>query len=717
LCIVALAAGTIGAAPVLAQNEGTSTQSTAQTNGALIRDYIHYVLIARPDLAKANADAVFASGIEDADLYRLVDDLDLSKSLDDAIVRSMRIDELKAVAAEFQQRLDSGRLAVARDPDEIARHVGNLLGTARARKMAGDALRNAGDYAVPQLLNVLTDSTQSRALKTEVLSILASLGPRAVGPLTAALPFLDGVTQEAVCDVLGQIGYGGSLPALLSLSADASAVSNARTAAARNYVRLGGKEGDSLAGSWLALGEAFWAESESLIAWPAEPENNVWSFRAGSGLVGIPVPTSIYSEVMVMRCAREALAADPSSAPAAALWVAANFRRVDQIGGATDPTYGADMRAPQFYAVTAGPGVCQAVLARAIDDLNAPLARHAIAALASNAGGASLWSSGEQPSPLVRALDFPERRVAYDAALVLAKALPAEPFPGSDRVVPVLGSAVRTGDAKLAAVIASSEEDQRAIAANLRGMGFTVIPPRASYEAMRTDLADVVGVDLFVTSIAPDAVSPTVAAIHADPRLAATPVLAMVDGVSEGGLRGEFESDRRVSVTRVGLAETQLRNAVLMLAQRNNGDFITADEAANYTASALQSLRDIAIRNTPAYSVAGAETALIGALNNLKGDVRLTAADTLAWINTQTAQFALIEAALGESDPMLQVSLMSIAGDSARRWGSHASDKQIESLRNLVAKDRGPVGTAAAETLGAMNQPASSVVAFINSKR
>lgn len=682
-----------------------------------IEDFIHSVLTARVDWAHANAQALVESGISDADLYRLIDELERYEpsDLDDALVRAARVAELEDIAGQLQRRINKGRVDVARDPDEIERHIRNLTGSARGRLMAEEALRAAGEYAVPQLLDVLVNSDRSE-LKARVESVLSVIGRQAVTPLSVALPHLDAVSQERVARILGDIGHFHALPALYTVMNSPNATPAVRQAAQSAYAELGGDPNVTGADLWLALAELYWGEARSLIAWPSEDANNVWAYESSIGLTALPVPTSIFSEVMVMRSTEDALRAAPDSLSGLSLWIAGNFRRSDQLADETDPTYGDDRRAPLFYAVAAGPDAAQLVLDRANRDLNARLARHAIRALSGTAGDASLWVDGSQPTPLVAALEFPERRVRYDAALALGKALPTETFFGSDRVVPVLASAIRTGDRRFAAVLAEGDEDQRTLAANLRDMGFTVLPPHGSYEEVRGDLAEAPGVDLFVILAGVSDLPGTVASIQADPRIAASPVLIISPSSQVSEWRSTFEGNARVGIVRLGLDNEQMTTAINNLLATTTGELMTGEEAANYAAESLRTLRDIAVKDTAAFDITRAESALVEALQTFTGDLRLTAAQTLSWLDTRGAQSALLDAALAEADEATRIAFLDAAANSAKRYGSYATDRQVAELINLVRTSAGPVATAAAQAHGALNLPPSNTVPLILSE-
>jgi len=711
LCLLGLlvACLPVAALPVMAQANGSGDKPREVQ---LLEDFIHYVLVARPELAHSSAQAIVESEITDADLYRMIDDMGVWSRLDDALVRAAKVAELEDISGRLQMRINTGRIDMARDPEEIARHIQNLVGSPRGFLMAKDALQAAGEYAVPQLLDVLIGANTTE-MKVQCTEILKEIGRQAVTPLTVALPHVEAVTQERLCDILAQINYFHAVPALRTLMNNGNAVEAARAAAARAHQRLGSLADASTVDSWLTLGELYWSESPSLVAWPTEATNNVWHYGPGAGLYAVPVPTRIFSEVLAMKCAEQALRQDANSLSALSLWIAANFRRSDQLGDESDPTYGADRRPPLFYAVASGPAACQMVLDRANRDLNARLARHAIGALDGTAGGASLWLGGDQPSPLIDSLAFPERRVRYDAALALGRALPMDSFDGSDRVVPILGGAIRTGDERFAAVIADNEENQRGLASNLRDMGFTVLPPRSSFAALRGDLAAAPGVDLFLIMTAGDRLDEIVSSIQMDMQISATPIALLTSSENLASVRSRFEDNRRVAVIRLGLSQDQLGSSLQALIARTTGDLITPQEADAYAAESLVVLRDIAVRNSGAFDIKMAETALVEALTNFTGDLRLTAAQTLTWVNSSRAQSALLTAALAEQDEGVQVLLLELVAQSAKRFGSYASQSQVSSLVGLVKTSIGPVATAAAQAHGALNLPASNMVPMI----
>src|SRR5262249_47065322 len=148
------------------------------------------------------------------------------------------------------------------------------------------------------------------------------------------------------------------------------------------------------------------------------------------------------------------------------------------------------------------------------------------------AGGTGLWSGGDR-RPLLEAIAYPNRRVQYEAALALGAAQPRQPFQGSERVVPILASAIRDASARYAIVIAPDAERQNAIADILRGKGYRLLPPSARLTDMEQAIADAPGIDLIVgwyEGLPPASAVDFVQQVRGRSTMAATPVLILTSG-------------------------------------------------------------------------------------------------------------------------------------------------------------------------------------------
>ena len=363
----------------------------------LVGDFLHYVLIAKPDLAEAAGRQLFESGITDAQLAELVSENDLGDKFDRSLSRGRGMAGVGPMVTEFEKRLEEGRLELARNQDRIQEAIGMLNGSLRAQMMGKRRLIEAGEYAVPQLLDVLVASKDPE-VEIRVIEVIEEIKRQAVLPLCAALPELSATVQTKVCRMLSKIGWPTAMPYLLKVATSRQSTPEVKDAAMTAFRRLGGTSTD-VSAAFTALGRKFFAQEQSLIAYPADPVNMVWNYGPHSGLVQTPVPTSIFCQVMAMRSARTALAADPSNRMALAVFVAADLRRENQIGaGETDP-FAADAKyTPQFFATAAGSSIARDVLAMAIDGSDTALVRAAISALGMTVErGRMVGAGGRQP--------------------------------------------------------------------------------------------------------------------------------------------------------------------------------------------------------------------------------------------------------------------------------------------------------------------------------
>ncbi|MFG0274022.1 MAG: hypothetical protein ACF8QF_03085 [Phycisphaerales bacterium] len=688
----ALAIDTATPAYAQAQNQPTREQ--------LLSDFNHYVLIRNDDLALANARALLERGMEPVEFVALIEDSGReAERFEDAIRRAMVVPALEGVSGDLFKMFEQGKLDRARDPNQIAQNIQFLIQNPRARLLAAERLRAAGEYAVPQLLQVLV-ARSNPALETEVQRILISMGADAVAPLSAALLDVDPITQERLARALGYIGSRASLPYLASLRDNAGSEA-AATSAREAILRIATADDDinDVASLYLALAEAYYAEQTSLTRFPREEHQLLWSFDPGVGLFPTAIRTPVFHETRAMALAETTLALDPTMEDAAALWIASNFsREIDSPAGYTSPAYDR-ARDAKYYAVASGARISQMVLARALEDSDTPLARRTLEALRLTAGGSSIAEAG----PLTDALVYPDRRVQYEAALALASARPATPFPGAERVVPLLASAVRTSGDRFAVVIARAPEEQQRLNDLLSGMGFTVLAPASTLSGVATAVAEAPGVDLVVTSLAPGATRETIAEASADPRLRAAPLLALLPGDEQIELFFQTNTNERIAAVRAGVNDQQFAQAVEDVSERALGPAVGADEAYTYAYDSLSSLRDLAVSGGSVLDPLDAARSLVIALDEIGDtDLRYGVADVLSNLNSQSVQQALMTAAMDEEGDT-RVDMLDLVAHSAKRFGNMLDRRQIASLGRLASEGGDDEATAAAALLGALN--------------
>ena len=720
--LIAVLAGSAASTTVAAQQPAKGAKDSE-----LVLDFVHYVRIDRADLAKSYGEALLAklpapfgtakgeAAMKLADFVALVDQTGEVQRFEEAAARAQRVGELEAVAARLLKAYETGKLEHARNPDEITRNIAMLTGEQRARLIARERLAYAGEYATPQLLGALTNRS-NLALAAEARQLLSDMGKQAVMPLSVALAKLDGAAQEQVISVLANIPYNTSVPFILD-AANTSASANVKTAADKAVKAItGGLEPSTTAArQFAALGESYYGEPASLTSFPGEAFQLVWNYDPASGLVATPVDTRVYHEVMAMRLAERALKADPAGGDALALWLAANLKReIETPAGYENPALGKDHRGAMYFAVAAGAKPMQRVLARALDDRNTPLARKAIAALASSAGSATLVDTSSR-NALIEALRYPSRRVQTEAALALAAASPTTTFDGSDRVVPVLGSAIRDAGAKFAAVIAGDVETQQSLANVARGLGYTVLPAGNSLETVEAGLGEAPGVDLVLVDLPAKSTDAAITAIRGNPRFAATPVLALLSQADLLDVGTKFDRDTTVRLLRSGTQPAQQAEAAKQLVAAAVGGDVSAGEGASYQDRALSTLRDLAMTANPVYNVADASGPLVAALGSAKGALRVRLAEVLSHVGDKRVQVALADAALAASGDD-QITLLGYVASSARRSGNLLDARQIHTLLAQASQGEDAHATAVAALIGALGLSNESLVPLITGK-
>ncbi|NJL30485.1 MAG: hypothetical protein HC898_02000 [Phycisphaerales bacterium] len=402
-------------------------QNSAGDLAASWADFNHYVLIARPDLAAASAKQLIAG-----DQYKLLDTVEASDYRDDfgrILERARRTKGLEELADQLAKKIQDAKIARSREGKRIADDILKLSGGTRENLNATARLAAAGQFAAPQFLGTLLNDRASN-LHPFVLKAVVSIGQPMIAPLATALPQLPPRAMIQVAQSLADIGYPRALPAIKQVLENPQTDPDARKAVQAAYTRLSAASnlpGDlSAAQLHLRLGQNFYQTATVGGSLPGfdEPKNVgiLWEYKPDIGLIAIEVPGKVYGDVLAMRSAHEALTLAPDMEQALVLWLTANLRRENRLGGQPDLSYPSNLREPGYYLKLAGPTRQHAVLERALEDGDVALAFDAINALADTAGASSLVSKTAGSQPLIRALYHADRRVRIRAALVLARA-------------------------------------------------------------------------------------------------------------------------------------------------------------------------------------------------------------------------------------------------------------------------------------------------------
>ncbi len=410
-------------------------------------DFLHYTKIGRLDLAKrygqalldANPDPVALHGLTLANPQGYDIMLRVNESAPDR--------ELAAITEKVIAVVDQGQFVRRSDPSLVVLEVQRLNTTERGKMIAMKRLRDAGEFAIPFLLDVIANPNR-RAELPNVVWAMPRIGQQAVRPLAAALQTANPAVKAEVISAMGQIGYPQSLPYLKHVvESDSSA--ELRSLATRSIQEIDPTAlSVSAAELFFGLAEKYYDHHESLGAESKAGKSNVWFWdREKRRLVWNVVDSRYFHELMAMRCCEWTLQADPEFGRAIGLWLA-GFFKAEATGEPMPSYFGQSHADASVYATTAGPEYLHQALARGLDDGDRDVALGATEALIVTAGQKAIFVPIGPVQPLLQALIFGDAAVRYTSAIAIANAGPQGQFGESGLVMDNLAEAIRLDGAE-----------------------------------------------------------------------------------------------------------------------------------------------------------------------------------------------------------------------------------------------------------------------------
>jgi len=702
------------AAPAAAQNKTVADHW---------EDFVHYVQIAKPDLALAHGQWLLDQAPE-AELLDAVEASRVAGTYEQILARAQNTETTRELAVKLTKKIQDARFKRARDPERIKQDIQRLAQGERARVNALERLRAAGQFASKELLKALLNPDEAR-MHPYVLGAMVTIGRDMAYPLSEAISEMEPVAMGQIAEVLGEIGYPRALPYLKRVMENEKVDPHAKSIVARAYQGIAKSQAlpddISAAELFLTLGRNFYAaatNTRNVLPGLDAVDNTgvVWVYNRDAGLVDIHVPAAIFGDVLAHRAARSALQLQPNLDPALSLWLMANLRRENRLAGVTDgkdASYPPAWNAPMFYLKASHPHRAHDVLERALTDGDAELSRDAIAALTDIAGTDQLVNKEGTIQPILRALGYPDRRVRYEAAFGLTNARPKAPFPGSYRVVPVLAEAVRQTETRYALVVTSTQDRFNEIGSILKELGYSAFGG-LSLDKSADELALKPGIDLIVTDLDAGGVDALYRASNDDYKLTAVPIVAFGTQGNVIRLTETYRDNRRVFAAQYAPEAAAMKPAIEAARASYVGKEIAADEATKYASRALTLLREIAMSRDQVFNILDAQPALIEALKDTRPEIVKQAGGVLALLNTDDAQRALAVAALDDARPEdVRISLLGSLAESSTHYGSKLTEVQLDGLRAMLDTAKADLGTAAARAFGAHSQPTAKVVDLI----
>jgi hypothetical protein len=673
----------------------------------VVEAFLHYGTLARYDVAGIEGKKILDSGAAPKDILEAFETAAGRRRVDrargggvDQMLLTFADDEAtKDVSVKLMAVLNQARRDRMADPKFIDQAIQDLMVNERAYSRAVALLKQSGELAVPALVDYLRDPRRPE-YHARIQRALVEMGRATLNPLVASLEMKDDDARVMILGVLSELGYESTAPYvadLLGRRDTSPAVREAATAALRN---LGGNAAN-VGDQYHNLAEGFYAGSNPITSDKHYTNAFVW-FWGNRGLDRKEVPHVVFDEVMAMRTAKRALELR-SPRDSQSLWLAANYRREAQLpAGATDPTSPPD--SAHFYGVDSGTRHLNAVLARALKDRDPAVALRAVKSLQDIVGRANLFA-GEAGQPLIEGMRSPDRLVRFESAFAVAAALPQAEFSGRERVVPLLAEALsQTGTANVL-VVAGSDDSRTRVAGALKAYGTAAA---TGAEAAIGEAAALPSVDVIViTQDLSDEDAARVLQVASE-----TPRLDRAAKVVIRPVRATELERRNVRRKDVVFTDSEDGAALVKLVEaarnRAGGPPLDAAVAGEYALRAARLLNEIAkAGGGTVLEPRAAEQVLLNALADPRPEVAKEVAATLAWVNSELAQPAMLAVATDEKTPPdVRVAILKGLAGNAKNFGNRLQQPQFAAVQNVVQKGDSPeLRNAAAEAAGALNLP------------
>lgn len=620
-------------------------------------------------------------------------------------IKDPATDKEEPVADVLIRRITKAIEQRAGDPGRIEFFVNNLSKSAEERAYAFTQLRIAGAKAVPYMVAVLRNAARQREHEQVMAALVrmdSGMGPALLAALDANDPYLARVIftvfqRRADDRIIPYLWWFATAP---DVSADLKAA--ARTLLAKFVPGQAVTLREAVA-SLTVLSDRFYRHEEQF----AEPVT-IWKWEGQEGLVGSPASVSEAEEYYGVYWAKKALSLDAGYRPAQVLLVSLAMEKAFERGGVEAPLARV---APQLDSLLAGTSstLLEDVLSRAMTDKRVPVVLGAVRALGATGEARLLRSQDGSPTPLVRALSFPDARVQLAAAEAILNIPTPEGYVGASRVVRVLSRALGSDTQPRAYVAAGQRDIAQKIAALLKQAGFEAAAFSNGSELLKQATANgEVALIVLDASLGDNDLPYTLSQLQTSADIAGVPVV----------LTGQEENARRLNALAGNLPRTRVLTPTPMtvelwkaeiepLLKDSRQPALSDAERRAQGPKALDLLLRIARGEIPGYDLRPAEAALVKALGS--DDLAPAAAAVLAFRPGQTHQRVLADLTLRDirSLPVRTAAALALR-QHLQRFGVLLSSDQINGVINLAGSAQDPALREQALRLAAFLQPSAA---------
>jgi hypothetical protein len=668
--------------------------------------------IARIDLAKLYLGKLMEETLDDETLMTLRDKYGAA-----AFLKLTNIPELKAEAVKLLEMSNAAAIKQARDPARIARLIDQLEGEPEPRAEAEAELESLGTAVVPGLLAVLYDAEQAPRHDSAAQAILR-LGDPAIPQLIGALDAPRDPFRANVMTVLGELRATAAIPWLWypALSPDQpAAIRQSAADALKRILNVPGPSGAERVvteGTVERLLQSAREHFRSEYAWKINDagKTTLWIWDDAQGtIVARDVFPEEASDITGLRFAREALALAPEQRREQIMYLCLALARDTRRAGLDAPLPTGPGTAHDL-ALSVGSEIAVGVIAEAFNCTRPAVAAAALRVFSQIGTLDQMVLSGGRRSVITAALDYPDQRVQFAAAVTVLQIDPSAPFRGAPRVVEILKRALASEGRPHAVVAEVSVQRGTMIGGFLRELGYEPLVYMSGREAFaaaasRTDVELVI----LHPNIIRWALSETMANLRADTRTANIPIIINSPGDLVEKLQRQMRKYPLVSFSLVSNTTADFDYQIRPFLRKVQTATMTPQERAAQRLEAASWLAHIAQgRRTRLFDITSAEFELSEALDDEK--IAPPALEALGEIATRSAQQRLSELVVDQqADRELRRAAALKLAFHIQRFGLLLPKSAVEQLHSTWSSAREPaeLRTAVAVVIGSLKPDAA----------
>jgi hypothetical protein len=354
------------------------------------------------------------------------------------LVRIQRHPELAEKAKPLLQMLAKASDDRATDENRIRHFIQKLDDSASERAYAIEQLNRSGPLAVPFYIEALREKSVDPA---SLVKGMLALPQSASAPLAAALDADDESLLSLVVDLLAALKEPRSAEALYPLAGNKKFSIPLQEKARRAIAQIEQIPLDRVGSPVSRLIEIarHYDEDPAALGNRNEPAT-IW-YWTGDNVAARSASVADLAEHLGLRAIRQALELDPENRQAKIAFLKLALDTSTLREGIDRPL---PTQADGSFetALSTGSELLLEALDESLQEGRPALALSAVRALASTASPQVVAGDPARPSPLLRALDFPNSRVRFEAAVAVLDIHANQSFTHADRVVSTLAQAI-----------------------------------------------------------------------------------------------------------------------------------------------------------------------------------------------------------------------------------------------------------------------------------